>query len=432
MATVRTEGLGDSTHVLIHDDLALIVDPQRDYDRFEAVLSEHDAKLRFVAETHLHNDYVSGGNDLARKHGAEILMPAGAAPLFRHTPAFHNEDIQMGELTIRPIHTPGHTPEHVSYLIIAEGIEVAVFSGGSLLVGSAGRSDLLGMDRADTLARLQYQSVNRLAALPGDTTLYPTHGAGSFCTTTGATNVTSTIGEEKTTSPILAYEDEDTFVKAQLGSLVPYPSYYPHMAPLNLTGPDAPSSEIPKLGRIPTGVTVIDARPKEQFAAGHVEGAIGVPLRDSFGTWVGWVTEFNTPLVIVLNEDQDADDAIRQLVRIGYEDIRGIVTKLPADLVSYPQVGVTEFAEASKEGAQILDVRAPDEWEAGHVEGSTHCYVPDLLTSPLELDADRPVWVACGTGLRATTAASVLLDRGYEPVVLADAGVTDLITALSN
>ena len=430
--TIRTEGLGDSTHILTFDRLALVVDPQRDYDRFESVMAAADAELRFVLETHVHNDYVSGGNDLAKKHGAQVVMPAGSAPVFRHVPAFHHEDLQMGALTIRPIHTPGHTPEHVSYLIIVDGVETVVFSGGSLLVGSAGRSDLLGDHRADSLARLQYQSVKRLAQLPDTTLLYPTHGAGSFCTTTGATDVTSSIGKEKSTSSVLAYESEDDFVSGQLGSLVPYPTYYPNMAPLNLEGPKTPTLDVPTITEVPPGVTVIDARPKEQFAAGHLEGALGIPLRDSFGTWVGWVTDFNTPLVLVLNEDQDADEAVRQLIRIGYEDIRGMITALPDKLVSYAQVGVTEFTEAIANGAQVLDVRAPDEWEAGHVEGSKHCYVPDLLDSIPDLDRDRPVWLACGTGLRATTAAAFLLEGGYEPVVLADAGVTDLLAVPSN
>ncbi len=425
--TVRTEGLGDSTHVLVHDGLALIVDPQRDYDRFERVLDQHSAELRFVLETHVHNDYVSGGSDLAKKHGAEVVMPAGAAPTFRHTPAFHREDLQMGELVVRPLHTPGHTPEHVSYVIVSEGVEVAVFSGGSLLVASAGRSDLLGMDRADSLARLQYRSVNRLAELPDNAHLYPTHGAGSFCTTTGATNVTSTIGEEKATSPILAYEDEDAFVAGQLGSLVPYPSYYPNMAPINLVGPPTPTFEVPHITSVPDGVTVVDARPKEDYAAGHIRGSMGVPLRDSFGTWVGWVTEFNTPLVLVLNDDQDADDAVRQLVRIGYEDIRGIITELPEDLVSYPHVDLETYKDAVQRGEQILDVRAPDEWQSGHIDGSSHRYVPDLADAALDLDPSRPVWVACGTGLRATTAASLLLNQGFQPKVLAGAGVSDVL-----
>ena len=431
--TIRTEGLGDSTHVLTFEGQALIVDPQRDYDRFESILETQEATLRFVLETHLHNDYVSGGRDLATRHGAEVVMPAGAAPVFKHTPAFHHEELEMGELTIRPIHTPGHTPEHVSYLILVDGHQVAVFSGGSLLVGSAGRSDLLGMERAESLARLQYRSVTRLAALDPATSLYPTHGAGSFCTASAAGNTISTIGDERATSPVLAYANEDAFVSGELANLVPYPKYYPHMAPINLVGPSRPELSVPRLEEIPGDATVIDARPKEDFAAGHVEGSLSVPLRDSFGTWVGWVTDFNTPLALVLNEDQDLDEAVRQLIRIGYEDIRGVITTVSDSMRSYQSVSLPEFANAVSSGSQILDVRAPDEWEAGHLDGSTHCYVPDLVTEiPGSLAKDSPVWVACGTGLRAATAASILEANGYEPVVLSGSGVTEVLAKMSN
>ena len=428
VATIRTEGIGDSTYVLVHEGLAAVIDPQRDIDRFERVLNETGADLRLVVETHIHNDYVSGGLDLARTTGADLVMPAGAAPVFRHRPAFHNEDIELGPVAIRPIHTPGHTPEHMSYAVIVEGVVVAVFSGGSLLVGSAGRSDLLGAERAETLARLQYGSVNRLAALPEEAGLYPTHGAGSFCSVAEASSATSTIGAEKTSNPVLAYADEDAFVKGQLADLVPYPAYYRYMGALNLTGLPQPDMDVPLLETIPAGVTIVDARDRHEFASGHLPGALGIGLGDSFGTWVGWLTEHNTPLVLILDEDQDADEAIRQLIRIGYDDIRGIARNPQSGLVSYRTVGDDEYLEAVEAGAQLLDVRAPDEWDSGFIEGSTLSYLPHLVEkTPIGLDPDEPVWVVCGSGYRASIAASILQDRGFEPVVLSHGGATDLL-----
>lgn len=430
---VRTEGLGDATYVLVHEGLAVVVDPQRDIDRFERVLDDTGADLRLVVETHLHNDYVSGGLDLARKSGAELVMPAGAAPAFRHRPAFHNEDIDLGALVIRPLHTPGHTPEHTSYAVVVDGVVVAVFSGGSLLVGSAGRSDLLGEDRAETLARLQYGSVQRLAGLPDEAGLYPTHGAGSFCAVAVPGNVASTIGAEKRSNPVLAYPDEDAFVKGQLAGLVPYPAYYAHMGALNLTGLPEPDLEVPLLETIPEGVTVIDARPRSSFAAGHLPGALGVELRDSFGTWVGWLTEHNTPLVLILDEDQDSDEAVRQLARIGYDDIRGIARNPETSLVSYRTVTIDEYAQAAREGAQLLDVRAPNEWDDGFVEGSILSYLPDLArATPEGLDPEEPVWLVCGTGYRASIAAGILQGRGFEPIVLSKGGATDVLRESSN
>jgi glyoxylase-like metal-dependent hydrolase (beta-lactamase superfamily II)/rhodanese-related sulfurtransferase len=430
--TIRTVGLGDSTHILIHDGIAAVVDPQRDIDRFELVLDEAGADARLVLETHVHNDYVSGGLDLSRHTGAELVMPAGAAPVFRHRPAFHGEEINLGSMSVRPVHTPGHTPEHMSYVFDIDGRDVAVFSGGSLLVGSAGRSDLLGEERAESLARLQYGSVNRLASLSDEVGLYPTHGAGSFCTTTGAGDLTSTIGHEKKTNSVLAYEDEDAFVKGQLASLVPYPSYYRHMAAINLRGSAEPDLSVPRLDSIPDGVTVIDARKKDRFAAGHVPGALGIELRNSFGTWVGWLTEHNSPLVLVLDDDQDADEAVRQLIRIGFDDIVGIVRNPDADLIRFRTVDRVEFAEAARSDAQLLDVRAPNEWESGIVEGSVLSYLPDLAEqTPSGLSAARPVWIACGSGYRAVTAAGLLQDRGFEPMVLIYDGTSDVLRELS-
>ena len=439
---VRTEGLGDSTYILTHQGVAVVVDPQRDIDRFETILDDAGAELRFVLETHLHNDYVSGGKDLARATGGELVFPAGAAPVFRHRPAFHQEDIEGGPLTIRPVHTPGHTPEHMSYLVLIEGEPLALFSGGSLLVGSAGRPDLLGDDRADSLARLQYISVNRLAELPDEVGLYPTHGAGSFCTATAAGTQISTIGDEKKTNPMLAYPDEDSFVEGQLSGLVPFPSYYRYMGPANVAGVDpletygvAAVSE-DDYARMETEVTVIDARPKTDFAKGHLPGSVAVELRNDFGVWVGWVIPYNAPLVLVMNPDQDTEEAVRQLARIGFDDVKGVITDLDdwtTDLASYRLVGVDDFAEAVVAGAQILDVRAPDEWESGAVGHSTMVYAPDVVNqTPDGLDPNRPVWIYCGTGYRASIAASTLVARGYEPVVLADAGVTELLETLSN
>lgn len=432
--TIRTEGLGDSTYLLVHDGLAVIVDPQRDIDRFEEALRRHDAEPRAILETHLHNDYVSGGPDLARVTGAELIMPAGAAPVFRHRPAFHREEIRIGEIVLRPLHTPGHTPEHTSYLVLFDDVELAVFSGGSLLVGSAGRTDLLGEERAESLARLQFGSVNRLADLADQVALYPTHGAGSFCATTGAgATLASTIGLERATNPVLAYDDEDAFVKGQLSGLPGYPSYYRHMGPINLTGLPAPTLDAPLLDKIPAEVLVVDARPREEYARGHLPGSLGVELRDSFGTWVGWITEHNTPLALVLDEDQDSGEAVRQLARIGYDRIVGVVRPTAAFTETYATVDVSQFAAAAEAGAQVVDVRAPHEWEEGILPGSILSYVPDVaLQTPPGLDADEPVWLVCGTGYRATIAASILQDRGFDLRVLIEGGATDVIAATSN
>ena len=411
----RTEGLGDTTYLVRAGDTAALIDPQRDIDRF---LDELDgAELRWVLETHLHNDYVSGGRSAARVTGAELVLPAGAAPAFRHTPAFHNEDLADGALTVRPLHTPGHTPEHVSYLIIFDGRIQGVFSGGSLLVGSAGRSDLLGAERADTLARLQYRSVKRLTSLADETPLYPTHGAGSFCSAGTSGSHTSTIGQERRTNPVATHPDEDSFVAAHLSGLQPYPRYYARMGPINLAGPEPLPDLDPaqvKAPDIEDGAVVVDLRTAPEFASGHLPGSINIPLSNEFGTWFGWLIPADTLAYLVAGPETDVDQALMQLARIGIDRVKGVVVDLDDRASVQSRTG--DISEVPH-GSQILDVRSPGEREAGAPESSTHQYLPDLIDgAPESLDPTRPVWVACASGYRAAIAASLLRRQGYDAI----------------
>lgn len=441
VSVLTTPGLGDKSYVLSHDGVAVVVDPQRDLDRFTEILDAGGASPRYVLETHLHNDYVSGGLHLARLTGAELVLPAGAGTKFAYTPAFHNEDLDAGVFRIRPLHTPGHTPEHIAYLVFIDDEPIAVFSGGSLLVGSAGRTDLLGRDRATSLVRLQHQSVNRLASLPDSVDLYPTHGAGSFCTASEAGGTTSTIGDEKKTNPVLQYPDVETFAAGQLEGLPPYPSYYAHMGPINLAGPDPflprPIRDLSPSqlqAGIDEGVQVVDARYKTAYAAGHIPRTWGIELGSDFATWVGWLLPFNAPLALILDEGDSLDEAVTALARIGFEDIRGVMWGLDRwaaenrPVVIHRTMSAREFIDQANGSAQVVDVRAPTEWADGTLEGAILVHLPDLVEElPTELDPERPVYVGCTTGHRASIAAGVLLDRGYEPVVLTGASLLGVI-----
>ena len=436
ITTVRTPGVGDNTYVVVHDGQAIVVDPQRDIDRFLFLLGETNAELRYIFETHIHNDYVSGGRELAAVTGAELVLPAAGAVKFDHLPAFHNEDINSGDWSIRPIHTPGHTPEHLSYLAVVDGEPVALFSGGSLLVGSAGRPDLLGMDRARTLAHLQYLSVNRLAELPEMVGLYPTHGAGSFCTSTVAGAHTSTIGQEKRSNPVLQHSDRESFILDQLAGLQPFPSYYAYMGPTNLAGPEpipAPGLREVAASEI-GGSTVVDIRPAERYAAGHLPGSIGIPFGDQVGVWAGWVLPFDTEVILVAERGQDVDEVHRQFSRIGFDQVVGVVFDLPPDieLVSYEVLRLADFLDRMRTdlGGQIIDVRAPNEWAEGTIEGSTLLYVPDLYEDTSKIDPSQPAWLLCGTGHRSTIAAAALERDGLRPAVLVGHGVADVIRHL--
>lgn len=436
--TFRTPGLGDQTYLLVHDGQGVLVDPQRDIDRFLDAAAEKDAELRFVLDTHLHNDYVSGAEQAAHTTGAELVMPAAAAPAYPSTPAFHLEDIPGGQLTIRPIHTPGHTPEHTSYVVLIDGEPAAVFSGGSLLVASAGRPDLLGQDRARTMATLQHQSLHRLAGLPDDLELFPTHGQGSFCTASGAGRFTSTIGQEKAENPLLAIPTVDAFVDHLLGSAMPIPAFYEFMSPTNTLGvPPMPAREpapmtVEQLADQPDGTYVVDVRSRSEQAGGILPRSLAIEVTTDFGSWTGWLVPRNAPIVLVAGPDQDVDEPITQLAQIGVDTVVGVVRDLPPERaeVTFDVVDVDRFEKLMDDpDAQLLDVRMPSERAGGVVAGSLQCFLPDLVTDgiPAELDPERPVLVACRTGRRATIAAGLLADAGYRPTVLDAVGVTDLL-----
>ncbi|WP_144128088.1 MBL fold metallo-hydrolase [Catellatospora sichuanensis] len=435
----RTPGLGDQTYLLTHEGQGVLVDPQRDIDRFLAAAAERDVQLRFVLETHLHNDYVSGGEQAALRTGAELVLPAAAAAAYPHTPAFHLEDIKGGRgLTLRPIHTPGHTPEHTSYLVLVDGEPVAVFSGGSLLVASAGRPDLLGRPRAHTLAKLQYGSLHRLAGLPRDVELLPTHGDGSFCTSSGAGRYTSAIGAEVDTNPLLAVADAEAFAQRLMAEPMPIPAFYQHMGPANTLGvPPMPTVTVAELtlDDVPDGAHVVDIRPRADLAEGHLPGAVGIELGTDFGSWAGWLLPYQEPIVLVAQHDQDVTEAVTQLAQIGVDSVRGVVYELgDAASMTFELLDLPAFTDCVRaDDAQVLDVRMPSEQAAVSLDGAVRRFLPDLITEgiPAELDRTRPVLVACGSGRRAAIAATLLLREGYQPVVLTGAGVPDVVAAQS-
>ncbi len=445
---IRTASLGDATYIVVIDDSALVIDPQRDLARFLEVIESRNLTVTHVLETHMHNDYISGGRDLAARSGADLVMPAASGAAFAHVPAFHNEEMEgPGGIAIRPIHTPGHTPAHTSYLIGDPTSDEphAAFTGGSLLVGAAGRSDLLGEEYAHSLSRLQFGSLQRLAQLPDDTGVYPTHGEGSFCTASGAGRTTSTIGTEKAENPLYHFTDAESFVEDQLGGLVPYPSYYRYMGGINRTGPTAYTTRpIPELSphdleqHIGRGGSVLDGRERHEFAAGHVPGSIGIEIGDSFAPWAGWLLDFEAPIALVLDPSQDAEEAATELARIGLDRVVGVMRGVGRwsdagyQLARYETAGIADLQLALADGMQplqVLDVRDPLEWAAGHIDGSIHWYVPDLATGlPQSLDPTEPVWVVCRTGNRASIAAGLLEGHGIDLIVVTKGGVPDLLS----
>ena len=445
--SIRTTSLGDTTYVATRGKNAIVVDPQRDIGRFLDVLDDRGLTLTHVLETHVHNDYISGGRDLAKVRDADLVLPAGSGASFSYRPAFHNEEIESSDgLVIRPLHTPGHTPEHTSYVILVDGTEQAVFTGGSLLVGAAGRSDLLGRQYARQLAILQHGSLHRLGRLPDTTGVFPTHGEGSFCTASGAGRTTSTIGREKTENRLFGFDNAEAFADDQLGGLVPYPDYYAHMGPTNRQNPTAIDPAAPAELSPPeaeTAITasaaILDGRDRYSFAAGHIPGSIGIELGDSYAPWAGWLLDYNVPLVLVLNTNDDARRAATELARIGFTNVLGVLRGVAAWLAtghpvsSFTTASHSDLASAlttADHDIQILDVRDPQEWERAHISGAIHRYVPDIRSGlPDGLDPTHPVWVVCQSGNRASIAAGLLERLDVEPIVVTRGGVSQVLAA---
>lgn len=442
-----TPGLGDNSYLLISGQEAALIDPQRDAWRFLAVAESEKVRLRYALETHVHNDYVTGALEVRAATGAEVAAPARGKYEFPHRPMAEGDELRVGAVRLVAIETPGHTPEHISWLVYEDGASdpMAVFTGGSLIVGSAGRTDLLGHDVADELTRAQFGSVRRLAALPAQVQLLPTHGAGSFCTASVPSMArTSTIGEELAQNPALAPRDVEAFVRQQLSGLRAYPAYYPHIAPINRRGPGVLRSlpRPPALAadevarRLEAGVWLVDARDRRAFAEAHIPGSVNIELDSTFGTYVGWVTPFNSPLVLVLPEPVDAGlrEATTQLIRIGYERVEGYLDggldawrSSGRPVRAYPTADVDDLCHAYLAGrpVQVLDVRQAVEWESGVVPESLQVHVGDLPGELGRIPRDKEVWTTCVSGHRASIAAS-LLDRAGVPVrLVAQGGVPE-------
>lgn len=446
---VVTPGLGDNTYLLASGGDAVIVDPQRDIARFLSLAESRGWKIRHVLETHLHNDYISGAVEIREATGAAIAAPAGGGYRFDHRPMAEGDDVELGDYVITAMETPGHTPEHVSYLLKEAASErpVAIFTGGSLMVGGAGRTDLLGPDQTDPLTRAQFRSLRRFGSLPDDVKVLPTHGAGSFCGAGPAPKErTSTMAEERRGNRALSAPDEETFVRQQLSDLLAYPNYYRFIAPINRAGPtlirdhSRPGALAPDqvAARMEAGVWVVDARWRLHFARGHIPGSLNVELDDTFESYVGWVVPFGDPLMLVLPEpvDEALEESVTQLLRIGYERIEGYLEggidawkAAGRPVSSYRVAGLDELCRAYRAGAvdHLLDVRQRTEWDEGHIPNSQHIFVGDLPDRIEEVPAEGEVWTLCATGHRSAMAAS-MLDRAGKSVRLVDGtGVEDFL-----
>jgi hydroxyacylglutathione hydrolase len=438
VTTVVDEGLGNSCYLVdLGDSGALVVDPPRDLRGVRVAAAEAGLRIRFVADTHLHADFLSAAVQLAHDDGATVLASAAGRREFEHRGLGDGDEVDLGGLRLRALATPGHTDEHVSFLLSDDGHPTGVFTGGSLIVGSAARTDLLGADRAEKLARAQFHSVRRLAGLPAATAVWPTHGAGSFCSAPPGAARTSTIGRELTTNPLLGIDDEDRFVEHLLGSLGSYPPYFLRLAEINRRGPAVldpattgrlaalPASAVQRL--CADGAIVVDARPVPDYARAHVPGSVSIPLRAQSATWLGWLVPADAPIVVVRGSDQDLADLVWKAVNIGFERLVGeLAGGIDAWTAAGQPTASTRLLRAGEidERWRVLDVRQDSEFTSGHLPGAMHVELGALAPAAVDL-AERPTLVMCGHGERAAGGVSLLERAGHRDLAVLQGGAHD-------
>ncbi len=395
---LETSELGDRSYVAHDGATAIVVDPQRDIDRVEQVLADRGLRCAAVLETHIHNDYVTGGAELSRRVGADYLVSADDPVRFERVPVRDGESREYGALRVTVLHTPGHTDTHLSYLVEdAAGADAgAVFTGGSLLYGSVGRTDLVDPRRTEELTRAQFRSARRLGDLPGEVQVFPTHGFGSFCSSGAASGgESSTVAEERARNDALTTTDEDAFVENLIANLTAYPAYYAHMAPRNLQGPDRWTSarrppSTPPAAQAHRGRGVGD-RPARSHGVRRAAlvGSVGLELGEQFSTYVGWLMPWGAPLTLIGETAEQVTTAQRQLARIGIDRPDGAavgsvdeLAEGPGHLGSYDIARFEDLARLDgpeRDRLVVLDTRRDDERREGSVRGSVHIPIHELV-----------------------------------------------------
>ena len=432
--TLQTDSLGNRGYIIHDGSYAVAIDVQRDYERWQEIVNNNGLILTHVIETHMHNDYVTGGNILAQATGAEYVIPHDSGASFSAREVADGDEIQVGNLRVTAHHTPGHTPHHMSYSI-TDDTKTAVFTGGGVLYGTVGRTDLVSPDLTQELTEVQYDSAQKIMQeVDVSAAVFPTHGFGSFCSSSDGTGAQeSTLASERDTN--IAYTtDRDTFIDTIISGLGAYPTYYAHMGPMNRQGPgpvkalhihsyssDAMAEHLKKRDS-----WVIDTRNRKAFAASHPEGAMGIEMGNSFATYVGWVIPWDNELVLVGESEEAIVAAHTELSRIGMDQF---IDGATYDIAGYLESGrersyqVVTFEDVKRERADdvlLLDVRRTDEYETSHIKGAINIPLHELTHRINEVPNNKRVWAHCASGYRASVAASILDKSGNTPVLISD------------
>jgi glyoxylase-like metal-dependent hydrolase (beta-lactamase superfamily II)/rhodanese-related sulfurtransferase len=438
--------LAHASYLLGSQGEAMVVDPQRDVDLYLKAAEEHELTIRHIFETHLHADFVSGHKELAARTGAQIYFGARAGVTFPHVPVRDGFELSFGKARISVLETPGHTPESICLVVtdLASGDQKpakpwAVLTGDTLFLGDVGRPDLSRTHTPEQLAGMLYDSLhNKLLKLPDEVLVYPAHGAGSLCGRNMRAERSSTIGTERLTNYALQIPSREEFVKQLTSNLPVRPDYFLQDAEINREGAPA-LSDLPELKAVSPaelktmmeeGVIALDIRPGDQFAAGHVPGAINIALSGQFATWAGTILGLSSSPVLIADAPEQLSEARIRLARVGIEAERGYLEGGTAgwkqagfNLAQLPEVTAQELQQQlSQNRMRVLDVRREPEWVAGHVDGAAWWPLDRFRVSPPEVDLNIPLAVHCQSGYRSMIACSLLQRAGFKNVVNVSGG----------
>lgn len=422
-----------------------IVDPERDIQTYIQYAADNRLKIKYILETHIHADYASGAKELADKTGAQLYLSAydeGQAfeYQFAHQELRDGDKISIGSIHFEVLHTPGHTPEHISFLVYDDSRSkdeaVLMLSGDFLFIGSVGRPDLLGEEDKIPLAKSLYKSINgKLKELHDGLEVYPAHGAGSLCGAGLGSGNHTTLGYEREANPYLQPMSEDVFVKKLLSNVPPFPEYYVRMKGVNSKGakalegqpkpmPIAPE-EFVKL--VDNNEIILDVRDALTFGGGHIEDSFNIGMPDQLGFWAAWIIPYEKPVYLVVDSEEKVPDYLRALVRVGLDDVKGYLKPSFAswanrgnDFVDLPQASVHFLNDLMEMGEDlnIIDVRTESEWASGHISVAKHVYLGDLpkAVKKMNISKEKPVFCICGGGSRSSIAGSIMKRAGFEQV----------------
>lgn len=439
---VLTEGIAQLSYLVADTETgaAVVIDPRTDVEIYEQLARKHGVSITHIFETHIHADFVSGSRSLAERIGTASIYVSGvkAAYEFDTETMKDGQQFDFGSFILTARHTPGHTPEHLSF-VLCEAKHAdqpwAVFTGDSLFVGSAGRPDLLGSGEADKLAKMLYETLyNFYLKLEDYVTIYPGHGAGSACGADIGDRLISTIGYERRTNKFLSFPDFESFRSFVVDDAPPVPWHYPELKKVNAGGPDImdrlptipalPPKQFQKVAR-EAGVTIIDTRSILAFGGGHVAGGINVADRPEMSAWVGQMFDLDQRLLLIVDHDADVEQVQRLIVRSGHSNFAGYLaggmkawemSGMPLEQMGVMSVHELREHQQAKSKLTILDVRSPDEWESGHIPGAQHCFIGDMRDRITGLDKEAPYATYCASGYRASIASSLMKSRGFKHV----------------